>query len=467
MLEPQDERFLLWSSRRTRVVALLSFALLAGVACGNAGGVDATPGAGTGGGTTAAGGGTGKGASSSTGGKAGSTATGGATGKGGAAAMGTGGDGAGPGGASGAGCDPMASDFAGCPCSMGGMMHACYPGAPTTRGVGACKDGVQVCTSSSELGSMFGPCSGAKLPAKEDCKDTIDNDCNGLVDCADPTCAQDAACAGACTDGMTRACYDGPPGTAGVGPCKAGTQTCAGGKWPTTCPGEIGPGAETCAANTDGDCNGKSGCADAACANAAGCVKQCTDGQTQACYTGPAGSQNVGTCKAGMRTCVGGMWPVECPGEVLPANENCKDVLDHNCNGFKGCDDIFACVLDSYCWGKCTSPHPGCTCPTGTGDTATCPDGSYGRAGALGFGTGQPPEVECCPCTKNDCGNASCCGEAVCAGSQFCAGFSCNKLPASCGGKVNFDCDFEDANSGSGSLSEDCDEPCCRCHSGC
>src|SRR2546430_4893816 len=41
-----------------------------------------------------------------------------------------------------------------------------------------------------------------------------------------------------------------------------------------------------------------------ACANAPGCVKQCTDGQTQDCYDGPNGTLNVGTCKGGKRTCV-------------------------------------------------------------------------------------------------------------------------------------------------------------------
>ena len=451
---------------RERHWGLVSFLVTAlTVACGAAGGTDETS-AGTGGASA----------------KGGSSAKGGAAGKGGSAVAAGGSDTAGAGGdpSSAGGADPTggggttgfscadgAQDSAGCACPSVDQKHACYTADPKTRNVGPCKDGVQVCTTTGELGALWGPCSGAITPVDEACKDGIDNDCNGLVDCADPGCADDAACAGACTDGMTRPCYGGPAGTAGVGACKAGTQTCKGGSWPATCAGQVLPAPETCAPGVDASCDGKSGCADPACATTAACQKQCTDGQTQPCYTGPVGSAGVGTCKGGVRTCKGGVWPTDCPGQVLPAIENCKDVLDHNCNGFKGCDDIFACVLDTYCWGKCTAPPSGCSCPVGSGDGAQCPDGTFGFAGLAGFGTGQPPEVACCPCTAKDCGNAGCCAEAVCKGNQLCAGFTCTTLPPSCGGKVDFDCDFEDANSGSGAISEDCDESCCKCRSGC
>ena len=45
----------------------------------------------------------------------------------------------------------------------------------------------------------------------------------------------------ACTPGATQACYTGAPGTAGVGPCTGGTQTCdSGGNW-GACDGEVDP----------------------------------------------------------------------------------------------------------------------------------------------------------------------------------------------------------------------------------
>ncbi|MBI5874271.1 MAG: C39 family peptidase [Deltaproteobacteria bacterium] len=59
----------------------------------------------------------------------------------------------------------------------------------------------------------------------------------------------------------------------------------------------------------------------------------CTAGQTQACsYSGPAGTENVGICRAGSKTCQGGYW-ASCQGEVLPQQEVCGDGLDNNCDG--------------------------------------------------------------------------------------------------------------------------------------
>ena len=76
-----------------------------------------------------------------------------------------------------------------------------------------------------------------------------------------------------------------------------------------------------------GDCNG------------------CVNGSTQACYSGPPGTQGVGTCVAGNAVCSGGVLG-ECGGEVLPeqqdacvfaaapyaasADRNCDGVLDRH-----------------------------------------------------------------------------------------------------------------------------------------
>ncbi len=60
----------------------------------------------------------------------------------------------------------------------------------------------------------------------------------------------------ACTPGATQACYTGAPGTAGVGPCVGGTQTCdSGGNW-GPCAGEVIPKGETCGNGVDENCNG-------------------------------------------------------------------------------------------------------------------------------------------------------------------------------------------------------------------
>lgn len=60
---------------------------------------------------------------------------------------------------------------------------------------------------------------------------------------------------GGCATGDTRACYDGPAGTDGIGLCTSGQQTCSEGAW-GDCVGAVMPAAETCATTSDDDCDG-------------------------------------------------------------------------------------------------------------------------------------------------------------------------------------------------------------------
>ncbi|TNE45448.1 MAG: WD40 repeat domain-containing protein [Deltaproteobacteria bacterium] len=60
-----------------------------------------------------------------------------------------------------------------------GETRACYVGAAGTRGVGACKDGVQTCTDN---GDWKAPCVGMVVPKTETCGNQTDDDCNGKVD---------------------------------------------------------------------------------------------------------------------------------------------------------------------------------------------------------------------------------------------------------------------------------------------
>lgn len=174
-----------------------------------------------------------------------------------------------------------------------------------------------------------------------------------------------------CAEGETKACYSGPPASQGMGICKGGTSTCAGGKW-GACTGEVLPGTEACN-GTDDDCNGQTDenfpsitCGQGACTVMvdgclAGMVPECvpgtavpetcdgtdedcngkiddgincpctTEGEMRSCYSGGNGTVDVGTCKAGAQTCISMAWG-PCENEVLPVTEIC-DGLDNDCDG--------------------------------------------------------------------------------------------------------------------------------------
>lgn len=59
----------------------------------------------------------------------------------------------------------------------------------------------------------------------------------------------------------------------------------------------------------------------------------CDPGAVEDCYSGQLGTENVGPCHGGQRTCSPeGIWST-CAGEVVPAAENCADGIDNNCSG--------------------------------------------------------------------------------------------------------------------------------------
>jgi hypothetical protein len=289
-------------------------------------------------------------------------------------------DGGGTGGSGGGGgatmsCGDDAPDLEGCACAGTASTRACWPAsAPASaRGVGACGDGMQSCQSAGEF-SGWGACTGAALPSTENCTNGVDDDCDGNADCKDADCAMDPSCG--CNDGDTRPCWDGPPSAENVGACKDGTQTCAGGHWPTTCNGEVLPTPEQCTDAVDHDCNHLPGCLDVfACATNPACQQQCkVDGSRMGCVC-PDGSGDTATCPAG---------DVGITSGGFPGTVQCCPCTADDC-GNPVCCDQAVCKGDSRCGGvTCTTLPPSC-------------------GGKVNFDCDDFPEdcdEPCCPCTS-------------------------------------------------------------------
>jgi hypothetical protein len=74
----------------------------------------------------------------------------------------------------------------GCACDLG-TRQPCFGGPPGSRGVGACRVGEQTCVMGAS-GSEWSPCVGEVAPRTESCSGGVDEDCDGVADCADPEC---------------------------------------------------------------------------------------------------------------------------------------------------------------------------------------------------------------------------------------------------------------------------------------
>ncbi|MDI1450195.1 SBBP repeat-containing protein [Polyangium sp. 6x1] len=97
-------------------------------------------------------------------------------------------------------------------------------------------------------------------------------------------------------------------------------------------------------------------------AGGAGGGSVCTPGEIDACYSGPPGTQIVGLCKAGIKTCLGdGSGYGPCVGEVVPVAESCQTMGDDDCDGLSN-EEGCAC-------------SPGATAPCYTGPMGTLDKG--------------------------------------------------------------------------------------------
>jgi hypothetical protein len=184
---------------------------------------------------------------------------------------------------------------------------------------GQCRSGESACVA-GELQA----CAGHVEPAAAETCEGTDENCDGDID---------EGCD--CLDGATQDCYSGPAGTAGIGTCVRGTQTCADGSF-GTCSGAITPVAESCAnEGDDNDC-------DAAEDDVAGRNDPC------------AVTANLGICRNGTLQCQGGsltcVTPVP-PPDAQTAGEAACDGRDEDCDGIA--DDGFDLQGDVNNCGVC------------------------------------------------------------------------------------------------------------------
>jgi hypothetical protein len=215
------------------------------------------------------------------------------------------------------------------------------------------------------------------LPSKQDCTSPVDGDCNGKVECMDPTCANDPHCNTGCTDGQTRPCYDGPSGTENVGVCKDGVQTCVNGAWSQTCTGEVTPQPVNCCDAVDHACNNLPGCLNLfACITAQCCQTQCQMPLDPGCVC-PHGSGDQMTCPDGFHDVHKGLFP--------GTDECCPCATANDCNDVNCCGNAI-CANASACQGmQCRSLPASCNGQV----SADCDDFP------------EDCDEPCCKCTQN------------------------------------------------------------------
>lgn len=219
-------------------------------------------------------------------------------------------------------------------------------------------EGLPECTAEGRRCLALEP--GALCEARCDGDGCLCGEMRGQQIVPTPECGYETPCAFlGCEQRKDQPCYSGPPQTIGIGVCRAGRASCEA-TW-GSCVGETVPSDEICGNGVDDNCDGiiddRDGATGKRCVIGAACAADaeeiCGNGldddcdgvvdelceappsATQACYSGPATTRSLGTCRDGIQHEENGFWG-PCVGNILPGGEACGDGRDSDCNGLGG-----------------------------------------------------------------------------------------------------------------------------------
>ncbi|MFQ5490779.1 MAG: hypothetical protein ACE5GE_08675, partial [Phycisphaerae bacterium] len=247
-------------------------------------------------------------------------------------------------------------------CPAGGGI--CLPGpAGTACSCQHCGDGVCDATVGEDQCSCPIDC-GTPPATETSCTDGVDNDCDTLIDCLDPDCANDPACGPVpCAQSDPAICNGTCPPDEVCTPtpalCVCLPVPCDQSD-PATCGGSCPPD-QVCTLDALGQCT----CVPVPCpqSDPATCGGSCPPG-TGVCLPGAAGiACSCQTCGDGICDPIIGedqcTCPVDCgtpPGNEVP-NLTCQDGLDNDCDNLIDCLDP-DCANDPACQPN-VCPEPG------------------------------------------------------------------------------------------------------------
>jgi hypothetical protein len=166
-------------------------------------------------------------------------------------------------------------------------------------------------------------------------------------------------------------CYGGDPQNAGKGICTLGTWDCPFTMAEPTCMGWVAPQKPQCN-GLDNDCDG-----------------QIDVGMWTVCYTGDAGTEDVGPCHGGFSQCLG-QSSGPCVGEVTPIQETCNGIDDD-------CDGVVDDIPPMFCY----------TGPPNTAGVGLCHPGTEECVRGVAYCKGeQTPQPDVCDGIDHECNGA-------------------------------------------------------------